>query len=196
MKDFTARFLPAVVLLAICFSAHAQQNRIKASVILLPMSFGTGTIAYERLNKTLHASWQINFSVAAGAVASDAEHVNRKWVTAEKTFYTGKPANLRFMYSFFVEAGSRIRRPGFIHPPDDSIPQSTKGFEFCPGISIGMHYNISKHFGVQLFSGPKLVYGKSETRYYDAVGLKYFSVNEGNKLSTGLRFGVLLFYQF
>ena len=55
-------------------NAAAQQNRIKAGVLGVPLfqsGFGMGNIGFERLNKQFNSSWQIHFCVAGGSMGGN-----------------------------------------------------------------------------------------------------------------------------
>jgi len=179
--------------------ALSQQNKIKGGVLGIPgfqSGFATGNIGYERLNKNQTASWQIHYNLASGSIASDAGDTKRKWVTVEKTFYLKGKHESSFLYSFFIESGTRTKFPGFIHPSPDSIPRYTRSFELCPGIAAGLHYNFSRHFGLQVLSGPKIIFSKPHTFFYSTATGKNFTADGGNEIKTGYRFMLNLCYQF
>lgn len=180
--------------------SQLQLNKIKAGILGVPgfqSGFATGNIGYERMNKDYSSSWQIHYNFSTGSVAADAGSNNRKWMTIEKTFYIQKPAKYVFVYSFFAEAGRRTKLAGFEHSPPDSIFKNTTSTEICPGIALGFHRDLSKHWGLQAVCGPKLIIDtKKESLYYSISNLKYFTVPEEKNFRPGLRFMLNICYQF
>ena len=180
--------------------SQSQLNKIKAGILGVPgfqSGFATGNIGYERMNKNNTGSWQIHYNFSTGSVAADAGSSNRKWFTVEKTFYVQKPAKYIFLYSFFTEAAHKTKQAGFVHSVPDSIFKSITSTEICPGIAVGFHRDLSKHWGLQALCGPKLIIDtKKESLYYSSTNLKYFSVPEEKNIRTGLRFMLNICYQF
>ena len=193
---FKIFFCAALLLFA--HSTYAQLNRIKAGIIGLPFEsgFGIGNIGFERMNKAGTSSFQIQYSIAGGSIATDVGDTKRKWFTAEKTFYVKSKQPVNFAYSIFVELGNRTKYPGNIAPPRDSIPQYTRSFEICPGLAAGFHYNFNKHLGIGLLTGPKLIFTNKKTNYYNGLSNKEFIVEEGKSVTTGLRFTPYICFQF
>ena len=180
-------------------NAAAQQNRIKAGVLVVPLfqsGFGMGNIGFERLNKQFNSSWQIHFCVAGGSIASDAETNNRKWVTVEKTYYLkSKKEKAHFFYSFFAETGNRITLPGHSYFKPDSIINKTKSFEINPGVSLGWQLKIKKRWGIEMLAGPKIIFASKEKQYYNSLNNQHYTVS-GNHIKAGFRFMTSLYYQF
>jgi hypothetical protein len=159
--------------------------------------FATGNIGYERLNKDNTGSWQIHYNFSTGSVAADAGSTKRNWITVEKTFYIQKPVKYVFLYSFFAEAGNRTKLAGFVHSPPDSIFKNTTSSEVCPGIAIGFHRDLGKHWGIQAVCGPKMIIDiKKESLYYSISSLSYFTVPEEKNIRAGMRFMLNICYQF
>lgn len=180
--------------------SQSQLNKIKAGILGVPgfqSGFATGNIGYERLNKDNTGSWQIHYNFSTGSVAADAGSTKRNWITVEKTYYIQKPVKYVFMYSCFAEAGHRTKLAGFEHSPPDSIFKNTTSSEICPGIAIGFHRDLGKHWGIQAVCGPKMIIDtKKESLYYSSTNLTYFSVPEEKDIRTGLRFLLNICYQF
>lgn len=194
------------VLICFIFIANAQAqsqsqlNKIKAGILGVPgfqSGFATGNIGYERLNKDNTRSWQIHYNFSTGSVAADAGSTQRNWITIEKTFYIQKPVKYVFLYSFFAEAGNRTKLAGFEHNPPDSIFKNTTSTEVCPGIAIGLHRDLGKHWGIQAVCGPKMIIDiKKESLYYSISSLNYFMVPEEKNIRAGMRFMLNICYQF
>lgn len=188
-----------ICFLLIPFFSFAQQNRIKIGLIGVPFQSGfvLADVGFERLNKERKASWQLHYNYANGSVAADAGDTKREWFTAERSFYTGKKGNLKLVYSFFMEAGNRTKFPGYIHPPPDSVPKYTRKFELCPGAAAGLHFNYKKHLGLQLLTGPKLIFVTKEITHYKNINTKQeYQENKGSSLKPGFRFMLNLCYTF
>ena len=192
------KIISCTIFLFFIHAAHAQLYRIKAGVIGLPFEagFGVGNVGFEKMNKAKTSSFQIHYSIAGGSIATDAGDTKRKWFTAEKTFYVKSKQRINFVYSIFVELGNRKKYPGNIEPPRDSIPQYTKSFEVCPGLAAGFHYDFTKHLGIGLLTGPKLIFTNKKTNYYNGLSNKEYIVEEGNSVTTGLRFTPYICFQF
>ena len=200
MRSYTLFLKIIFFLTAFLFvsKVQSQHNRLKAGYLGFPSesAFGMGNIGFERLNKNKTSSFQIHYNIAGGSVASDVGDTKRKWFTAEKTFYVKSNKPTHFLYSIFIELGNRTKYPGFIHPPQDSIPQYTRSFEICPGVAAGLHHNFSSHWGIGLLTGPKLIFTNKQTNYYNGVSKQEFIVKEGNSITTGLRFTPYICFQF
>jgi hypothetical protein len=180
--------------------SQSQLNKIKAGILGVPgfqSGFATGNIGYEQLNKDYTGSWQIHYNFSTGSVAADAGSTKRNWITVEKTFYIQKPVKYVFLYSFFAEAGNRTKLAGFVHSPPDSIFKNTTSSEVCPGIAIGFHRDLGKHWGIQAVCGPKMIIDiKKESLYYSISSLSYFTVPEEKNIRAGMRFMLNICYQF
>ena len=141
-----------ILILLISSSLSAQQNRIKLGFMGFPSQsgFGIGDIGYERLNGKLNASWQLHFSASGGSIATDIGTETRKWVTIEKTFYRHTIAKrITWSYSFFTEAGSREKSPGYVSYIPEKILKKTKWIEINPGASLGIQLLLGKKWGIE-----------------------------------------------
>jgi hypothetical protein len=176
---------------------YAQQFRIKAGLIALPPNFATANIGAERMDKNGRGSWQLHYALLAGRVAADAGETHRKWVTLERSWYLGKKDKIKFIYSLFTEAGNRIKYPGFIDTPADSILKSRNYKELCPGAAIGCNIALSRRVGFQVLTGPKLIIPLSAVQYlYNANTKTNFDINEKKVNRAGFRFMASLYYEF
>ena len=155
-----------------------------------------GNIGFERLNKNKTSSFQIQYSIAGGSVATDVGDTKRKWFTVERTIYVKSKQPTNFVYSFFIELGSRTKFPGNIEPRSDSVPRYTKSFEICPGVAVGFHHKFDTHWAIGLLTGPKLIFTNRQTKYYNTVTRNEFIVKAGNSITTGVRFTPYISFQF
>jgi hypothetical protein len=179
-------------------SSWAQQNRIKLGFIGFPSAsgFGTGTLGYERLDKTLNKSWQISANGSGGAIATDAGTETRKWITVERTFYRSTMAKkITWSYSFFSEAGTRQKNAGYIHPTPEKTFQYTKQFEVSPGTSLGIQLQLGKRWRLESVAGTKIVFAKGNDYYYNSISKQTFT-EAANETKLGYRLMGMISYQF
>jgi hypothetical protein len=194
--------LKELLILLICFcsaaSINAQQNRIKAAAVILPggSPYIIGTLGYERLDKSLTASWQFLINIAGGELAIDAGDEMRRWGTVERIFYKQtKKEKLTWSYSFFVEMGQRIKQAGFVKSPPEKIYQERKTIEMCPGVGVGLQYKIKKRWRIEAIVGPKFIFAIGDKYYYNSITRITFK-EQSNSIGGGIRFNGLLSYQF
>ncbi len=188
-----------IIFFTLSIICSAQNNRIKAGLTGVPIfqgGFGIITFGYEKLNNEKNKSWQFTANASYGSIAADAGSTNRKWFTLERINYINyKPDKSRLYYSFFIEAGNRIKLPGYFHPPPDSILNKTKSFEISPGLGAGVHFRIKKKFGIQISTGPKIIFAKTKDQYYNSITRKSYS-SSYNGTKFGFRYMGTLSYQF
>jgi hypothetical protein len=198
-KNTAPQFFPVLLVfcLLICNTFYGQQYRIKAAVFAFPVSFAMANAGAEYINKSGTASWQALYNITAGSVALDAGETHRQWVTIDRIWYKGKNTKVKFLYNTFIEAGKRIKYPGFIHPPLDSIPKQWVYSEVCPGVAIGFNVAFGKHMGLQAITGPKLIITLKGTEHLSNANTNSkFSIADNRGINIGFRFTGCLYYQF
>lgn len=176
----------------------AQQNKLKLGFLGFPTQsgFGIGDVGYERLNKELNSSWQLHFSASGGAIAMDAGTESRKWITVEKTFYRNTiTKKITWSYSFFLEAGSRLKKPGKISYSPDKILRETKLFEINPGACLGIQIRLGRKWGVESQIGPKLIFANGDNYYSNSIINQNYLEPE-NYFKAGFRVTGGFYYQF
>lgn len=177
---------------------QAQQNRIIAGFIGFPSQsgFGIGNIGYERFDEELKSSWQFHINGSGGAMGTDVGTETRKWVTVERSFYKPTISNaITWSCSFFLEAGNRIKESGERISSPTKIFIEKKLFELNPGISLGIQLRIGKNWGIETQAGPKLIFAKGKTYYYNNTINQYFT-EKADRIKAGFRFMGATYFQF
>jgi hypothetical protein len=187
-----------ILFFLICHQLFAQQNRIKLGFIGFPSQsgFGIGNIGYERFNDELSSSWQLHINGSGGAIGNDVGTETRKWVTVERTFYKETISEaITWSYSFFLEAGNRIKKDEGRNPIPAKEFIERKLIELNPGISLGVQLRIGKKWGIESQAGPKVIFATGKNYYYNRSINQYFTENT-NGIKAGFRFMGAIYFQF
>ncbi len=180
-------------------SSNAQQLSIKGGIIGIPFFEGfpgyiiSGGAEWQTKNKK--NSWQLIYNYAEGAVAQDAPQYKRNWFSLDKIHYVPTKTKVQFLYSFFLEAGRKIKYPGYGRSVSDTIFNNKNSFEINPGLSAGAALHFSKNIGMQFLVGPKLIIANSKTNWYNITTRNYFYTRE-KEYDKGYRFNVFFNYNF
>jgi hypothetical protein len=183
------------------YNSFSQQNKIKFGFIGFPSQsgFGIGNLGFEKLNKSLTSSWQIHINGSGGAIASDVGTETRKWVTIEKTFYKKTISKaFSWSYSFFTEAGDRVKENGDRIDDLTRVFDKRKLFEINPGASLGIQLRIGKKWGIETQAGPKLIFANGKEYYINMVSSSSNSsfTEKISYIKTGFRLMGAIYIQF